>query len=93
MLKRREIENALKRKGFRQSNGHHKFFIYFTKEGKKTIVSTKTSYGTGHSDIGSELVNRMARQCKITSREFTDLVKCSLSRDQYELELEQQGAI
>ena len=93
MLKRREIENALKRKGFRQSNRDHKFFIYFTKEGKKTIVSTKISHGTGHSDIGSNLVNRMARQCKLTSREFNNLVKCLLSRDRYERELDKQGAI
>ena len=93
MLRRREIEAALKRKGFRQSNSNHKFFIYFTKEGKKTKAFTKTSHGTGHKDVGPGLVSSMARQCQLTNQEFDDLVKCPLSRDQYERTLEKRGAI
>ena len=93
MLRRSEIEDGLKHKGFRQSNSHHKFFIYFTKKGKKTIVSTKTSHGSQHKEISPNLVGCMARQCKLTKQSFENLVRCQLSRDQYERELEKCGAI
>ncbi len=46
-----------------------------------------TSYGSGHKDISSELMSRMARQCKISSRDFSDLVTCPLSRNEFERKL------
>ena len=94
-LKRRDVEAALEKKGVRRKEkGNHNFFIYFTEEeGKKTKVFTKTSHGAKHRDIGSALLSTMARQCKLAKQEFEDLVKCPLSRDQYERQLEEQGAI
>ena len=35
----------------------------------------------------------MAKQCKLTKQAFENLVRCPLSRDQYERELEMCGAI
>ena len=93
VLKQSEIEAALKQKGFRRRAGHHKFFIYFTKEGRKTSIFTKTSHGSKHKDVNSGLVSNMAKQCKLTKQEFEDLVRCPLSRDQYERTLENQNAI
>lgn len=67
-FKRREVEQALQKKGFEKSKGKHKhsIFIYYTSEGKKTDVRTLTSHGSGGTDIGDPLLGRMASQCKIS---------------------------
>lgn len=93
VLKRREVEEALESKGFKRTEGNHRFFLYFTKEGKKTAVGTKTSHGRSYKDISPELASRMARQCRLTNQDFANLVACPLSRDQYEQKLEERGAI
>lgn len=43
--KQADVERALTRKGFEQSESHHRFFIYHSKAGRKTLVKTKTSHG------------------------------------------------
>ncbi len=83
-LKRREVEAALEFKGFKRTEGDHAFFIYYTSTGRKTTVRTKTSHGTSHNDISHKLVSTMARQCKLTTRNFRDLVACPLTREGYE---------
>ena len=90
---RREVEAALDNKGFRKSNASHRYFIYYTTSGKKTTVRTMTSHGSGRQDISSELMSRMARQCKISNRDFADLVTCPLSRDEYERKLYQRSVL
>lgn len=93
VLRRPVVERALQRKGFRKREGDHSFFIYYTLDGKKTPVRTKTSHGSSHRDIGSEIASRMARQCRLGSVDFERLVDCSLSQAEYEELLEEQGAV
>ncbi len=83
-LKRREVEAALETKGFKRTKGDHAFFIYYTASGKKSPVRTKTSHGSSHFDISDILVSTMARQCKLSARNFRDLVACPLTREGYE---------
>lgn len=83
-LKRRDVETALESKGFKRMERDHTFFIYHTSSSKKSSVRTKTSHGTSHIDISDKLVSTMARQCKLTTRNFRDLVTCPLSREGYE---------
>ena len=90
---RREVEAGLENKGFKKSNASHRYFIYYTKFGKKTAVRTMTSHGSGSKDISSELMSRMARQCKISKTDFADLVTCPLSRNEYEQKLYQRAAL
>ena len=92
-LKRRDIEKALERKGFKREEGDHSFFIYYTRAGRKTIVRTKTSHGRGSEDIRGALISRMAKQCKLTNGDFRQLVDCRLSRKGYENKLEASGAV
>ena len=92
-LRRRDIERALERKGFKRTEGDHSFFVYYTQAGKKTIVRTKTSHGKGGEDIGAPLISRMAKQCKLTSDDFRQLVDCPLSREDYEKRLKASGAV
>ena len=39
------IEHGLKNKGFVVADSHHHYFIYYSIDGKKTTVKTKTSHG------------------------------------------------
>lgn len=80
-----EVESSLKKKGFRISERDHHFFIYYTQEGKKTQIRTKTSHTKKTKVINDNLLNQMAHQCKLTSREFNDFVDCPMNRNQYEM--------
>ena len=92
-LQRRAVERALRNKGFRREDRHHRFFIYYTAAGEKTPVRTKTSHGRGGNDIKDDVVSRMAQQCRITNQQFRQLVDCSLSQDDYEQELTDLGVL
>ncbi len=83
-IDRREVESALKKKGFVIKEGDHHFFVYYSKSGEKTSVWTKTSHGSAYKTLSDKLVGLMAKQCKLTSPQFARLVECPLSRDQYE---------
>ncbi len=83
--KQTDVERALTKKGFKQSESHHRFFVYYSKSGLKTPVNTKTSHG--HSEVSDDLLSKMARQLKVSRSEFLDLVDCPLSRDEYEQKL------
>ena len=91
--KRAAVESALKAKGFRRRESHHSYFVYYTEEGIKTPVQTKTSHGKGSADIPDKLLGRMARQCRLRTAQFRDLVDCPLSRADYEELLTTNGEI
>lgn len=89
--KQSDVEKGLKAKGFRPRDGDHTYFIYHSLAGKKTRVFTKTSHGG--RDINDSLLAMMARQCRLSSRDFSRLVDCPLARDAYESLLVEAGAI
>ena len=91
--KRAAVESALEAKGFRRRKSHHIFFVYHTEDGEKTPVWTKTSHGKGGADIPDNLIGRMAKQCKLRTAQFRDLVDCSLSQAGYEALLNRKGEI
>lgn len=78
------MERALKAKGFRPRASHHRYFVFYTEDGIKTPVWTKTSHGKGAADIPDNLVGRMAKQCKLRATKFRALVDCPLSQAEYE---------
>ena len=82
---RRDIEASLLAKGFQKREGDHHYFVYWTSDGRKSPLFTKTSHNM--RDIGDELLGRMAKQCGITKKEFLQLVDCPMSRAQYEAAL------
>lgn len=89
---RKEVEAALKRKGFRQDEGDHHWFVYWTADGLKTAVRTKTSHGTT-KDLGDGLISQMARQLKLSKADFLQLVDCTLNQEAYEQSLSQSNDI
>ncbi len=88
LLKSDKVRRSLKNKGFSENNGDHKFLEFFL-DGKQ-ILHTKISHGSTH-DIGNYLIGQMARQCKLSKKEFADLVNCPLTRENYEKKVRDQG--
>lgn len=83
--KHKDIRSSLTAKGFEEdSSGHHIFFVYVDKEGKKTSIRTKMSHSKGGSDVSDPLLSVMARQVRISNTDFKNLVDCPLDRDQYD---------
>ena len=92
-FRRAAVESALEAKGFRRRKGDHKYFIYYTEQGAKSPIRTKTSHGKGAADISDALIGRMAKQCKLRAAEFRSLIDCSMSQAQYEALLSSKGKI
>ncbi len=78
------IKSALSNKGFQEKGGDHDFYIYYSKQGKKTIIKTKLSRGSNYKTYTDSLLACMASQCKLTKGEFLRLIDCTLSRDDYD---------
>ncbi|WP_018086946.1 hypothetical protein [Desulfurispora thermophila] len=91
--KRSEVENGLVRKGFVKSNSDHKKFIYYTFNGKKTSVWTKTSHGSGHNELSEDILRKIAKQCCLTRMDLNRLLDCPLNREDYERMLIEKGRI
>ena len=77
-LSQDEIEAGLARKGFCRSHTDHRYFILYV-NGKKE-AATFLSHGK-NQDVGAPLLNAMAKELGLTTREFVDLVKCPLSTE------------
>ncbi len=79
-LKTSAVRAALTRKGFVQRDGDHHYYVYCA-GGKKTAVFTKISHSA--DEISDTLIGAMARQTRLNKSQFCDLVKCTLSADEY----------
>ena len=88
---RLDVEASLRAKGFRLKEGDHHFFNYFSLAGLKTAVFTKTSHHD--KQISDSLLGMMARQCRLTSKMFANLIDCPLDQSSYEAELKKQGVV
>lgn len=82
---KRLVEAGLQNKGFRLENSHHRFYIYYTQQGEKTAVRTRTSQGG--NELDDFLLGQMAKQCRLTKPVFLELVDCTLDQASYEEKL------
>ena len=82
-LKVRDIDSALRKKGFQESNkknpDHIYYFLYH--KGNKTRIKTKISHG--ERELHDGLCAAMAREIKLTRRQFNDFVDCPLTYELY----------
>jgi len=91
-IKSRLIDMGLCRKGFVKDDRNHHHYIYETINGEKSTVKTMISHSSrGSSDIADKLIAAMARECKLSIANFKKLVKCPLSRGEYEEILRNAG--
>lgn len=91
--KKDKVEKSLLAKGFQLNQTHHHYFIYYTKESKKTTIKTKTSHTGKIKDIPDNLLAKMAKQCHLTKSDFLSLIDCPLSREEYENKLYEQEVL
>jgi len=89
---RDEIEAALKKKGFVLNDGDHRYFRLHV-DGRATAIFTKTSHGNKYKTLGDALVAAMAKQLKLTKKQFGDLVDCRMSGDAYLQALHDQSIV
>jgi len=90
VLKAKDVEGALCRKGFEKHNRDHlKFWLYV--DGRKTYISTMTSHNG--QEIGDSLQSCMARQMGLTKSEFLAFVSCTISGEKYVSLLRDRGKL
>lgn len=93
VIDKKDVERALLSKGFKRSDKDHHYFIYWTRDNKKTSSKTKTSHTQKEKTLGSGRIGQMAKQCGINTDEFIDLVQCPMTRERYEQVLQSKGLI
>ena len=89
----RKMKSGLLAKGFVLRNKKHKAMYYVTEDGVTTSIITHFSHGASGKEISDRVVRAMAGQCKLSFQEFQQLVKCTLTRNEYEHLLLDQGII
>ncbi len=80
MFKARDVRRALLDKGFKESKRDHRFYFFYH-DGRKSSIFTKISRGA--TDIDDRLCSAMARQTRLTTTQFRNLVGCPLSNEEY----------
>ena len=82
--KGRDIDAALRRKGFRRDmGGKHIQFVLQTLDGRDTDIVTVMSHGMMGQSLSTDLISRMARQLRLTKRQFLELIDCTMAEERY----------
>jgi hypothetical protein len=77
--KGRDIDSALRKKGFlRDTSGDHIFYIFGSRK-----IRTRMSHGMLGSSIGTGLIGDMATQLHLSKGQFLALIDCTLDADGY----------
>ena len=87
-LKVREVLASLGRKGFQTKMGSHIFLVLWV-NGKKTSIRTMVSHGS--REVGDWEISKMAKQTKLKTPQFVNLVTCPMSPEQYLEHLKERG--
>lgn len=83
-FKARDVTGALLRKGMEPARpGDHKRFVRITPTGLK--ITTMVAHGS--TGIDDHLITLMARQCRLSRRQFIDLVNCPFTQEDWDLEI------
>jgi len=76
------VKQALCAKGFKEDNGRDHNYYFFHYQGKKSQINTKISHN--EKDLDDYLCTAMAKQVKLTKKQFGALVDCALTGQAYE---------
>ncbi len=87
---RRKVLKSLKSKGFKEDTGsHHIWLFYENTDGILTRIRTKLSHSKRSKDLGAYHIGKMAKQCKLSTRDFELLAKCPMQREEYEARVQE----
>lgn len=92
-LERSKVQSNLPKKGFVETDDRRHIFYHFHHNGKKTHIHTMVSHGSKYKTLGDDLVSAMARQCKLTTKNFKRLAECTVSHEDYVKLLEEAGEV
>ncbi len=92
-LERSKVQDNLPRKGFDEQDDRKHIFYHFRHDGKKTHIRTHVSHGSKYKTLGDDLVSTMAKQCKLTTKNFKGLVECTVSHEDYVQLLKEAGEV
>jgi hypothetical protein len=77
--KGRDIDAALRSKGFRRDRtGDHIYYFF-----GDSNISTKISHGMLGSSLDAGLISKMARQLHLTKDQFLELIDCTLDEEEF----------
>lgn len=79
---KKNVLSALERKGFKKENSHHIIMCYCDVRGAKTPIRTKASHSG--KDLSDWHLSQMAKQCKLSNKEFLRFVDCEMSQEEYD---------
>ena len=84
-LAKEKVKSALKKKGFSQNDkGHHIYLNHrWKRNGQFSGVKTFVSHGS-RKDLSDRLVSEMAKQVKLSNKDFKRLVSCDMKQKEYE---------
>lgn len=90
-IKVKNIESKLGKKGFHMDREKkHRLWTFYV-NGKKTSIRTFFSHGlTEYSDT---LLSPIAKQLHLSRDNLNNFIECSLSQDEYQKYLKQEGLI
>ncbi|MGL6227429.1 MAG: hypothetical protein ACRC10_12490 [Thermoguttaceae bacterium] len=90
----REIDAALRKKGFRRdSSGDHLYYFFTDSTGLELPINTKMSHGMLGSTIDVKTLALMSRQLHLTKSQFLDFIDCTLSESGFRDILNQLGLV
>jgi hypothetical protein len=76
----RQIRTSLLKKGFAEDDTHHHYF-WLMVDGKRTSI--RTHYSQGEKECADWHQGQMAKQLKLSRKEFDDLINCPLQRETF----------
>jgi len=92
-IARKQIETSLRKKGFVQEGGDHRYF-YHEVDGRRTGAYAFTSRGTGHRVYDENLLVAMKRELRLnTLNQVKRLLECPMNGDEYNDVLRQKGVL
>ena len=80
----------MSKKGFAQIDSHHKMFWLYV-DGKKTGIRTRISQG--EKTLDDYLIGCMSKQMRLTKKEFTSFVDCTMSGADYQAKMLKGGHV
>lgn len=90
-IDRKQIESSLRRKGFVEEGGPHKYF-YHEVNGKRTGAYAYTSRGSGYKTYGDTLLIAMKKELRLDLlNQVKRLLECPMDGEEYNEILKQKG--
>jgi hypothetical protein len=92
-IDKKKIERSLRKKGFIEVGGRHKYFYHEVK-GKRTGAYAYTSRGSGYKTYGDSLLKAMRIELRLDSlNQVKFLLECPMDSEGYNNILREKGVI